>query len=200
MQVSPNPEYEVVEKPCNTFLDLDLVKKHLEVTFGDTTNDFYIQSLIKAVVQFFELNTNTILLTTTFRLYLDFFPPVIEVRRKPNVTTTSIEYFKDDVLTVVDALTYYQLFSSRYPKILPVADSDWPTDADDRLQVVQVNFTAGYGATFDNVPADIVNALMQQIANMYENRGDCSDFDSGMSKSVRAVYTAYTVHDITIGC
>ena len=83
------------------------------------------------------------------------------------------------MLTVVDALTYYQLFSSRYPKILPVDGSDWPTDADNRCQSVQVNFTAGYGATFDNVPADLVEALMQQITNMYENRGDCNVNDPG---------------------
>ena len=200
MHISKSPTYEVVERLCVSPLDLDLVKKHLRIPFGQKSDDFYIQQIITAVVRFFESNTNTILLTTTFKLHLDCFTPEIEIRRKPNVVVTSVEYFLDGVLTVVDPLTFFQLFSNRYPCILPVEDEDWPTDADPRLQAVQVNFTAGYGATFDTVPPDLSLAIMQHITAMYENRGDCSDCGKELPGSVRSIYKSYTVYDISIGC
>ena len=200
MYISANPAYEVVARECNSPIDLDLVKKHLEKDYSDTTDDFYIQQIIKSVVQYFESRTNTILLTTTFRLYIDCFLPIIEIRRKPNVVVTTVDYYLDGVLTTVDPLIYYQLFSARYASILPVTGESWPSDGDSRLQAVQVNFTAGYGPTFDSVPADLVMALLQHIASIYENRGDCSDCSTGLPESSSAVYKIYTVYNISMGC
>ena len=200
MSISANPAYEVVARECNSPMDLDLVKTHIDVDYSDTTDDFYIQQIIKSVVGYFELQTNTILLTTIFRLYLDCFLPIIEIKRKPSVAVTTVDYYVDGALTTVDPLTYYQLFSARYPAILPMTGQSWPSDGDERLQAVQVNFTAGYGATFDSVPPDLVNALLQHITSFYENRGDCSDCSTGLPESAASVYKMYTVHNISMGC
>jgi uncharacterized phiE125 gp8 family phage protein len=199
----PNPVYEVVSELCDLPMDLDLVKKHLRRPYAFTSDDYYISQIIQAVPDFFTCRTNTPLLTTTYRLYLDCFPSgdaPIEVRRKPKVAITSIEYLKDNALIAVTSTDYYLTVSNTYPEICLIEGADWPTDVDIRKQAVQVNFTAGYGPTFDTVPSKLQMAIMQHVTNMYENRGDCSDCSKLMPDSVRAIYDSYMVNDIAIGC
>ena len=195
-----NPVYQLISEVCDLPVDLDLVKKHLRRPFNFTADDFYIAQIVNSVVDFFQCRTNTQLLTTTYKLHLDCFIEEIEISRKPNVVITSIEYFKEGVLTVVPSSDYFLIFSNNYPTVQPVEGAEWPTDVDIRKQAVQINFTVGFGATFDFVPSKLNMAIMQHVTNLYENRGDCADCAKLMPGSVRAIYDSYLVNNISIGC
>lgn len=53
--------------------------------------------------------------------------------------------------------------------------------------VVEVEFTAGYGAVWSDVPADLAQAVLVQAARLYERR----DGEPGMAADVRALVARY---------
>jgi len=197
-------EYIVTNRLCDLQLNLDAVKKHLEISFSEVDDDAYINEVIRAAVEFAERQLNLYLLTTDVTLHIDnFLDIVIPIRRRPNTTITQIDYFREGVLTTVDAADYFITVSSvGYPTVQPVEDKDWPDDVDCRQQAVQINFQAGYGLTFDDVPFDIRRALYEHIADMFENRGDCSQdtCKSCLPAMTERVYASHRVPSIGIGC
>ena len=107
----------------------------------------------------------------------------IEIRKSKLQSITSIEYYKDDVLTTVDSSIYYFTDESDYSTINLKATEAWPNDADNRKQAIKITFVSGYGATAADVPQGIKSAMLAHIANMYENRGDCIDCDTAFKNS-----------------
>ena len=98
----------------------------------------------------------------------------------------------DDVLTTIDSSIYYFTDNNEYSSILVKDGQSWATDADNRKQAIKITFVSGYGATADDVPQGIKTAMLAHIANMYENRGDCSDCDIAFKNSKAAsLYSPY---------
>lgn len=197
-------EYIVTNRLCDLQLNLDAVKKHLEIPFDEVDDDAYINEVICAAVEYAERQLNIYLLTTDATLHIDNFLDVsIPIRRRPNATITQIDYFKEGVLTTVDAADYFITVSSvSYPTVQPLIDKSWPDDVDRRQQAVQISFQAGYGSTFDAVPHDLMRALYEHIADMVENRGDCSEDSCGscLPATTKRVYASHRVPNIGIGC
>jgi uncharacterized phiE125 gp8 family phage protein len=50
----------------------------------------------------------------------------------------------------------------------------WPS-TDNRISTVIIKYTAGFGAAATDVPYSIKQAILMQVANMYENRQDEAD-------------------------
>lgn len=200
-QVANTHNYIITNQSCNLQLNLDAVKRHLNIGFSDLSDDSYLNELIRAAVEFAERQLNLYLLTTDVTLFIDNFLDIcIPIRRRPNVTIVQIDYFKDGVLTTVDAADYFATVSdSFYPTVQPVEGKCWPTP-DCRKQAVQIKFQAGYGTTFDTVPMDLRLALYNHIADMFENRGDCSEdtCKTCLPATTKRTYNSYKVPNIVI--
>ena len=65
--------------------------------------------------------------------------------------------------------------SNTFPHLALKENQLWPTDEDLQEQAVKITFKSGYGNTLSNVPDSLREGLLQHIAAMYENRGDCGD-------------------------
>jgi len=200
-QITNTHNYIITNQSCNLQLNLDAVKKHLYIGFSDLSEDSYLNEVIRAAVEFAERQLNLYLLTTDVTLFIDNFLDIcIPIRRRPNVTIVQVDFFKDGVLTTVDAADYFLTVSeSFYPTVQPVEDKDWPTP-DCRKQAVQIKFQAGYGATFDTVPLDLKLGLYNHIADMFENRGDCSQdtCSTCLPATTQRTYNSYKVPNIVI--
>jgi len=185
--------YNLVSKPVDLPIDIDLIKKQVEIDFSDNSEDVYLSELARSSIAFFEGLTGTVLLTSTYELFLDCFPPccLIQIMRKPNVAVTSIEYLVDGVFTTVPASDYYLAQTSEWAAVDLEEGKDWPTDVDAKLNSVKITFTVGYGTNFDDVPYDLKGAILQHIASMFENRGDCDCGDAAPDLT-RLTYTRYT--------
>lgn len=172
---------------------VDYVKDYLRIS--STDDDTLITDLIITARNYGEKYTGRDFINKTYVCYLNHFPNnyvEIEIRKSKLNSITSIEYYKDDVLITVDSSTYYFIDDKEYSSILIKDGQSWPTDADNRKQVVKITFVSGYGATADDVPQGIKTAMLAHIASMYENRGDCSDCDIAFKNSKAAsLYSPY---------
>jgi uncharacterized phiE125 gp8 family phage protein len=70
---------------------------------------------------------------------------------------------------------YFLTSSDTYPRLSLKSGQAWPTDEDDREQAVKITFVDGYGDAETDVPDDLREALLQHLAAMYANRGDCNE-------------------------
>jgi len=174
--------YLVIAPATNLAIRLEDVKAFLRIE--GTDDDVALIGFIKAATATGEKLTKRDFINKTYRTYRDNFSDFelfyssaypIELRRSKLQSVESIKYYKDSVLTTVDTAIYYNTVQSDFSSVLPVDGSTWPSDYDFRLQCIEIEFIAGYGANYLSVPPDIRQALMSHVSNLYSNRGDCPD-------------------------
>ena len=177
-------------------ITLDYVKDYLRIS--STDDDTLLGDLITTARNYGEKYIGRDFINKTYVCYLDCFPNSfhsIELRKSKLQSISSIEYYKDDVLTDVDSSIYYFTDESEYSTINLKTTESWPRDADDRKQTVKITFVSGYGATSADVPQGIKSAMLAHIANMYENRGDCMDCDTAFKNSKSSsLYAPYRLN------
>ncbi len=232
MQLNPGGTrdytYRVTVEPAVLPIELATVKSYLKVT--STTDDALITILIGAATTFAEQYTKRDFITRTYETFRDFFPRLcnsegyytcghlpgffgtlttsiggnvgFELDRSPLQSVTSVEYLVDTVLTPVASTVFYNTIEEDYSEVLTLADQLWPDDADKRLQAITVTFITGFGDTAADMPDWVTTGLLQHIAMMYENRGDCIDASGGCACSkflpvtAKVIYQQHRILDI----
>ena len=192
--------YDVVDAPAALPLSLTLVKQHLKIDELDVSEDDYLTLLIKSSTDFFQKYTNRILINTGFQTYFDCFRQSFELVRSRLQTLDGFNYLVNGAPVIVDPSLYYVTNENNYSRIIFPLYQNMPIDKDDRFQSVIVAFTAGYGASDSDIPSDIKLALLNQIAAMYENRGDCSNCDcadiSNLPTATQNTYRQYRIMSV----
>lgn len=185
-----NYTYKVITPPVNSVFTLDEIKLYLRLDTAYTTEDNLLTNMLNSAVSFVEKYTGRTLLTTGFLTYRDdffsnYYNPYYEyntgyydyweLRKSLLQMVDSIQYYNtDNVLTTISTDVYYNTIENDYSKILLNTGYNFPQDKAQRLQSIEIRFTAGYGDTSDDIPEDLKEAILRLIALMYENRGDCS--------------------------
>jgi len=167
--------YLVVTPPDELAVSLALVKEHLKLDLSDTSQDTYLTLLIRAVTSTIEKYTGRTLINTEFKTYRECFTNSFLIKRSKLQSITFIKYYTDSVLTEVDSDIYYISDETDFASIFLAEGDSWPSDVDDRVQPIAIQFIAGYGDTQVDIPYDLQIVLLDAIAYFYENRGDCSD-------------------------
>lgn len=148
-------------------LDLADVRKHLRVDH-DLDND-YISGLISAARDHIERISQRAIITQTWKLHLDAFPSVIELRRCP-VQSATVAYTDTNGDSQTLATSVYKFTASRNPATITLkSGQSWPLVYQE-ADVVQVTFVCGYGATGASVPATFIHAMKVLIGHWYWNR------------------------------
>ncbi len=182
-------------------LELSYVKDFLRITGND--DDALISNLIVVSRQYGERFTGRDFINKTWKTYLDRFNYCnnsVVIAKSKLQSITSIQYFKDDILTTIDPSVYYNTDDAEYSIVLPKRNKSWPDDVDARKQSIEIVFVSGYGPTATDVPQGIKQAMLAHIASMYENRGDCSDCDIAFKNSQAAsLYKPYVISEAMIG-
>lgn len=117
--------------------------------------------------------TQRFFLTTEFELALDEFPDCREITipRPPLLSVESIEYYDiNGALQTFDDSNYFVDTRSHFGRVRLKSGKSWPTTETDRPSAVIITCTAGYGSTWESVPADIRNAVKLLVADAWENR------------------------------
>ena len=208
--------YRVTVPPTVSPVTLATAKSYLKVT--STSDDALIQTLIDAATGFAEGFTRRDFITRTYETFRDFFPnwcdsegyyacgnfPVFtsntitsftghigfELRRSPLQSVTSVQYLLDNVLTPVISTVFYNTLETDYSEVLTLNNQNWPENADVRLQAITITFITGFGDAAADMPAWVTEGILQHVANMYEDRGDCSECDCKnlLPTTARALY------------
>lgn len=155
-------------------LTLAEAKAHLRETQTETHNDLLITALIKVARQAAEDRLQRTLLTTTWLRTLDRFPACgghVELRMPRTIAVEHVKYLAPDgTLTTLDQAAYELEPTAEPGLLLPAYGTSWPTTRV-RPGAVQIQYTAGYGATADKIPKPIVQWIKLALTDLYENRG-----------------------------
>lgn len=182
--------YEVITPPATLAVPLATFKLHAKPSAS--TPDSLLTLYLEAAIKYAEQITRRDFINRTYKTFRDDFPGTqvfdlnslvnsgnigFELRRSKLQSITSVKYLKDNVLTTVASTVFYNTFENDYSKILTLDNQVWPTDADNRLQAIEIEFVAGFGATEADVPDCLQEAIMLHATQMLENRGDCDDLN-----------------------
>jgi uncharacterized phiE125 gp8 family phage protein len=194
--------YKILEAPTNLAVTLDQVKDHLRINPG-TEEDTKLTSFIKSATEIAEKYTKRTFINTKFRTYRDCFECCIQLRRSKLQTLHAFQYSKDDSFINVDTNLYYVTDENDFSKIMLKDGKSYPSDIDNRLQAIQIDFTAGFGADSTSIPNDLHEALLNHIAALYEDRGDCNlltDAESALPATSLSTYKKNRIWDVANGC
>jgi uncharacterized phiE125 gp8 family phage protein len=182
------------------------VKTQLKLDPADNSQDEYLSTLIAAATDYAERYTRRDLLTRSYITYRDCFYDEIELRRCPVQSVRWIKYLQNGAFATVDPASYYNTVEpDGYTRIALYENLSWPQPVDNRLQAVQIAFTAGYGDAAADLPQELRLAILQHTAQLYAHRGD-NDFPQGHASDAtqdaappaiaRALYDKYRIIDI----
>lgn len=189
--------YIVIVPPTESALGLPTLKSWLRMDVNDTSEDSILKLLIGQAVGCFEVISHRTLMNTGFQTFRSCWFQFYELRRSILVSIDEVAYTDPDDLTViVDPTNYYNDKQDDYSRLIFLKAFTFP-EKSDLCDSIQISFTAGLAALTADVPADIQMALMQHIAFLYENRGDCAcDDAASIPASSMKVYQSYKLIEI----
>jgi uncharacterized phiE125 gp8 family phage protein len=194
-------DYVLTTGASKPVIELEEVKEFLKI--DDNYQDSFLLSLIATVTLKAEQITGRDLLNKTYKGLLDHFPngcyppyyynnSSIQIQKSKLQSVTSIQYFKEGVLTTFDPAKYYITNKQEYASICLVDGESWASDVDRRKQAVEITFIAGYGNSACNIPSDLKQAMLAHINLFFENRGDCGD-EKSLNDLILGLYMPYIV-------
>lgn len=162
----------LVTAPAVEPLLLAQVKDHVRVS--GTDEDAYLGQLISTVTSHLDGWAGIMgraLISQTWDLFLDWFPWEIAVPLPPLQSVTTVKYTDNDGVQQTLATSVYTVVSqgNSTGKIVQAFNQTWPTI---RMvpNAVEIQFVAGYGDSWNDVPLDIRHAMLILIGQMYEYR------------------------------
>jgi uncharacterized phiE125 gp8 family phage protein len=141
-------------------------KLHTRTDCAD--EDALITALISVATQAASDRLQRSLVPTQYRLTLDRFPDAIELLLPPIISVESVKYIDPyaDQQTL-DPQDYFLDSVSEPGYLVPAAERAWP-NTQDRINAVEVDYTAGYPA--NAVPTPIKQWILLAVGDLYEQR------------------------------
>lgn len=169
--------YVVTTPPAGDplFVSLADARAYLRLDADDPTDD-ELTAFIKASQAAVERFTRLTLFTTTFTTKRDFFSSEIVLRRAPLQSVTTVKRQVSDAQTEV-ANTVYKAIDEdviNWGSIVLKAGQIWPSDQDAERRTIEIAFVAGFGVASTDLPPDLIDGALRVLADLFENRGDCS--------------------------
>lgn len=181
------PQYSIVTEPAAQPVSYADAAAHLRV---DSTDDMdYINGLVAVAREYVDSITSRASSATTWKLtaerWLDLFETdfrvdyidprlglsglsgsayVIPLRRVPLISVSSIQYYAPDSAsqTTLDT-SKYRVVTAAEPGLVQLTEA--PPQVDDRVDAIEIEFTAGSQPT-----AIQQHAIKIMVAHLYENR------------------------------
>ncbi len=145
-------------------------KAHLRVDHND--EDTLISSLIITSRLHIEASLGLGLITQSWSLFLDDWPPGTTVRlpMRPVQSVSAVRLYNENETTQTVAASGYYVDGKGTPaRLVRLGGVGWP-GPERKANGIEIAFTAGYGAAASDVPQPIRQALLLLIAHWYERR------------------------------
>lgn len=200
----------VLSAPASEPITTAEAKTYLRIT--GSSEDTFIDTLIKTARMFCEEYTNRALISQTLVLtvdaynemadplwegvktgpYLNYYKNYIDLPRPPVTSVTSVKtYDDDDTATTMSSTKYYVDTARESARVVLRTGETFPT-ALRVANAIEVTYVAGY-ASANAVPEPLKLGMYQIIAHLYEHRGDMYDSNmmTPMTKRLFAPYIVY---------
>ncbi len=152
-------------------LPLALVKSHLRLTHDD--EDETLTRLMAAARRVVESRTGLSLVAEGWSLFLDRWPPdgVVPLPRYPVIAVSRVLVHGEEAAAEIDPAHYWLDRASRPCRLVMRAGRALPPPGR-AVNGIDIAFTAGFGETAAEVPADLTEAMLLMIGQWYAHRGD----------------------------
>lgn len=159
----------LVKPPTVEPVTLAELKSHLRL--DSTDEDTLLTSLVSIARQAVEQASGQRLLAQDWRLVLDCWPSggIVRLPLAPMRAVTAIRVFGADGSATALVSANWRLDASQEPARLAVSSPPAPGR---RFAGIEIDVTAGYGATPGDVPEPLRQAVRLWAARLYEERGD----------------------------
>lgn len=161
----------LVTAPAASPVSLEAAKEHCRVLHDD--EDGLLQAYLDAAVNHLDAAGGILgrcLINQTWQQKWSGFPPgEILPLPFPDVSSVTVTYTANGSDTTFAASNYALLELDWTAAVVLKSTASWP-DVDDIPAPVTVQFTAGFGATEDDVPAAIRHAVLLLVSTWFENR------------------------------
>lgn len=155
--------------PATEPVSLDEAKAHLRV--DGTEDDVYILALITAARERIEDWLDRVLIQQTLVYVCGRWPQGNEIVLPGGkiLSVASITY--KDTAGVEHQFTDFLPDTESVPgRIVLAYGKSWPGDALHPLNPIRIEYQAGYGATSEDVPQKIKQAILLLVGHLYEHR------------------------------
>lgn len=157
--------------PAALAVSLQSAKDSLRIMAGDTALDSLITLAIKAITLEAEHQLGRSLVTQGWRLTLDAFQQALRLDFAPVSGVTSIKYYDAaNALQTLHPDDYTVDTASEPGYVVPAPGKAWPATYS-RVNAVEVEYLAGYGASEDDVPANIQSYILVRLAEQFDSTG-----------------------------
>lgn len=160
--------------PANPIFTLDQIKAHLCLTDDNTLSDAMLCDIGAAVENYLDGADGVLgraLIQQSWTLHLNSFPSMIKLPLPPLITVDEIRYRDTSGTTqILSSAEYRVVFAgatNRRAGIYPV--DCWPS-VEFVPDSIEVDFTCGYGISWNDVPQNTRQLSLMLLASMYENR------------------------------
>lgn len=155
--------------PTTEPVTLAEIKAHSVVDFGD--DDALLDMYARAARQQVENDTGLCLIDQTWLQLHESFEGEIALYKSPKAAVQSLKYIDTNGAEQTLATDQYTV-GERFglARVCPSYGNSWPSIRKG-LGAVSIEYTAGYGADGNAVPAPIKQAIMVMTEHLYENRG-----------------------------
>lgn len=174
--------YKVITGPASIAVDVQEAKNHLKV--DTNADDQLIESLIKTATETVEHDTGRCLLSQTIRESWDDLPMgrVLTLSLSPLSSVTHLKYLADGgTLTTFESANYTVDSDSEPPRIVLNPNASWPS-LGSYPNALQATYVCG-SSTVADVPFQAKQAILLQVAYMYEKREDTMTQDNRVRSS-----------------
>lgn len=156
--------------PTGTAISLAEAKQHLRVDSDFDDDNDYITALIGVATNQVEEFTRRRLMTQTYNLYFDVFPPYIDLQVGIIQSVTHVKYYDNNNVLQTLASSNYDLDDKIKPgRIYESNDGTFP-DTYERPNAVEIEFIVG--RTANDVEDAIKQAMLIIVGRYYEQRQD----------------------------
>jgi uncharacterized phiE125 gp8 family phage protein len=151
---------------------ISLIEAKAHCRVDNDAEDTLIASLVLAARLHIERHLDLALISQNWSLYLDQWPGTsfIELPLAPLITVDAIRLYSNTGSSVsIDPGLYIIDQASRRPRVARNDGQGWPAPGR-TINGIEIAFTSGYGATADDVPMPIRQAVKMLVAHWYEVR------------------------------
>jgi len=159
-------------------LSLAEIKAHLRIETD--AEDGLIAGYLIAAREAVERYLRRALISQGWQLALDCWPEApVRFPRPPLIGVDAVRIFDTDGGSSLVDPTRYHVESRAEPGFLLPAQGESLPRPERRHGGIEIDFTAGFGESWNDVPSPIRQALLMMIAELYEHRGRASPVIAG---------------------
>lgn len=138
---------------------------------GKSALDADIESAIRTYTAEAEFEANRAIIEQVWRMTLDAFPASIKLGRARVLQVEHVKFLDTTgVQQTLDPQDYQVDMDSEPGHIVPAPGKAWPATAS-RINAVEVQYRAGYGADHTSVPAGVQGFILARLAEHFETGG-----------------------------